>query len=207
MDKENLICTGPALDMFCNLELYADDDTLEIDLLLFKHFVLKKRVISKEGLAFAWCGQRDSMGIYYGTGSYIGILMYNGDSHIIPMYQIRRGSDFLERYNEPTITLYRNIIEQVISAKAIGIDGLDDYGLDVSQRGRKRFEISDAKKYKKWLSQIYNETKQPDDTPEDVCVRMKANNIQGKLLDKLQNDGFLYSRKYTWDKVYKRENE
>ena len=206
MDKGNLICTGPALDMFCNLELYADDDTLEIDLLLFKHFVVKKWIIPKHGLVFVWDGYKKGSNHYQWTNSYLGFMLYDGNFIILPMATIRWNGDYDKDLNKSTIELYRNIVEQVLSTNAVGIDGSEDYGMHIKYKGRS-FEISDAKKYKKWLSQIYNETKQPGDTPEDVCVRMKANNIQGKLLDKLQNEGFLYSRKYTWDKVYKREDE
>lgn len=45
------------------------------------------------------------------------------------------------------------------------------------------------------------------DFSEAIFHRMKENNIQSKLLDWLQTDGFLYSRKYTWDKVYKSDKK
>ncbi len=208
MDKKNFICSGTGLELFCDLALYVDDEIIEIDLVLLKRIVLKKWVICKRKLLLVWTGTKDFSLHYQRISSYMGFMFYDGDYLELPMTQIIRGGTAYERrFNNETILLKRNIIEQVLSANAIGIGALDDVGIDVKRPSKKSFEISDAKKYKKWLSQIYNDTKQPGDTPEDVCVRMKANNIQGKLLDKLQNDGFLYSRKYTWDKVYKRENE
>ena len=209
MDKENLICKGPARDLFCSLDLYIDSNFIEVHLLLFNHIVIKKWIVPKKQLLLSWISEFDSSPEYHGSSSFIGFMLIDGSIIVIPMVDLRWwGVQSRAKENIRIVKVYRSIIEEVISSGVVGMSGLSYYGVNIPGRYYGlSFKISDAKKYKKWLSQIYNDTKQPDDTPEDVCVRMKENNIQGKLLDKLQNDGFLYSRKYTWDKVYKRENE
>ena len=52
---------------------------------------------------------------------------------------------------------------------------------------------------------MYKEKQDGHRTPDDIFSLMKSENIQGKILDWLRNDGFLHSRKYTWDKVYKKD--
>jgi ribosomal protein S8 len=64
--------------------------------------------------------------------------------------------------------------------------------------------ISETKEYRQRLSEMYKEKQNEYRTPDDIYTLMKSENIQGKILDWLQNDGFLYSREYTWDKVYKK---
>ena len=73
---------------------------------------------------------------------------------------------------------------------------------DLSKCGK---YISETKEYRKRLSEMYKEKQDGHRTPDDIFSLMKAENIQGKILDWLQNDGFLHSRKYTWDKVYKKD--
>ncbi|SDB40119.1 hypothetical protein SAMN02910298_01960 [Pseudobutyrivibrio sp. YE44] len=209
MDKSNYVCSCQAQDLFCDLELYIDSCSLEIRLLLFKHIVIKKWKIPKNELILSWVSTIEHSPNYQGSRSFIGFMLLDGSVIVLPMLDLIWWGfpEYVREYIK-VIKVYRAIIEEVISIGAIGMSGTKEYGIDIPGRYYGlSFSLSDAKKYKKWLSQIYNETKQPGDNPEDVYTRMKENNIQGKLLDKLQNDGFIYNRKYTWDKVYKRENE
>ena len=203
MDKSNFICVGPAQDLFCDLELYVDNNYIEVRLLLLKKIIIKKWSVPKEGLAISWIGKSHGSPYDHGCNSYIGFLMLDGSIIKLPMMQLR-DTNIEDKHQLGIIKFYRGIIEQVIEIPAIGIKGIKEYGIDYHMPENK-FDLVDAKKYKKRLRTIYDETMQPGDTPEDVYARMKENNIQGKLLDMLQNDGFLYNRKYTWDKVYKKE--
>ena len=204
MDKKNYICTGPAQDLFCDLELYGDEIFIEIRLLFCKKIILKKWIVPKKALALAWFGLKRGAASDYRCNAYMGFILYSGEILSLPM--MHASNDKLtDMKTQPAIRkLYRGIIEQVISIPAVGINGLPFFGID--DRAPNRFlGLSHAKNYKKKLKAIYEEKKQPGDSPDDVYARMKEDNIQSKILDWLQNDGFLYSRKYTWDKVYIRE--
>ena len=119
--------------------------------------------------------------------------------------QISTDIHFDDPRNFLTKQFYRTIIEEVIETKSIGIDGISDYGIEVRQPKFPSMYISETKGYRKRLSEMYKEKQNEYRTPDDIYTLMKSENIQGKILDWLQNDGFLYSRKYTWDKVYKHE--
>jgi len=204
LDKSRFICAGPAQDLFCDLELYSDSCYIEVRLVLFKRIVIKKWIMPKEGIAVAWNGHIHGAPSDYRDNSYIGFLLLNGDLIKIPMMQIGYDKFTDPKYQPGIKRLYRGIIEQVISIPAIGIRGTKSYGIEVHP-SQKKFEIANAKDYGKRLKSLYKEIEQEGTLPEDVYSRMKENNIQGKILDWLQSDGFLYNRNNTWDKVYKRD--
>ena len=83
MDKNNFICSGPAQDLFCDLELYADSDSLEVKLLFCKRIILKKWVVSKEALALAWSGHTLSALSDNRCNAYIGFILFNFNRLII----------------------------------------------------------------------------------------------------------------------------
>ncbi|MBE5919055.1 MAG: hypothetical protein E7272_04345 [Pseudobutyrivibrio ruminis] len=205
MDNMKLLCTAPAQDLFCDLQVYKDEENIEVRLLLFKKFVIKKWTIPRNGIGFAWCGHDPSGAGDYGIASYIGFILLNGKLLKIPVMQISTDIHFDDPRNFLTKQFYRTIIEEVIETKSIGIDGISDYGIEVRQPKFPSMYISETKGYRKRLSEMYKEKQDGHRTPDDIFSLMKAENIQGKILDWLQNDGFLYSRKYTWDKVYKKD--
>jgi hypothetical protein len=199
-----LLCTAPAQDLFCDLQMYKDEEYIEVRLLLFKRIVIKRWTIPKNGIGFAWCGHDPSGAREYGIASYIGFILLNGKMLKIPVMQLSNDIRFDDPRNVLTKQLYRTVIEQVIETESIGINGISDYGIEVRQPKFPSLYISDTKEYRNRLSEMYKEKEDEHRTPDDIFRLMKAENIQGKILDWLQNDGFLYSRKYTWDKVYKK---
>ncbi|MCR5145350.1 MAG: hypothetical protein K6B67_08675 [Lachnospiraceae bacterium] len=204
MDDMKLLCMAPAQDLFCDLLMYKDDEYIEIRLLLFKKIVIKKWTIPRNGIAFAMVGNDKGASSDYRDTAYIACILLNGKLLKIPVMQISNDRKDDDPRNVLTEKFYRTFIEEVIKTESIGICGTYKYGINV-RPPRLNIDINDTKEYRKRLSEIYKEKQNGYRTPDDIYSLMKAENIQGKILDWLQNDGFLHSRKYTWDKVYKKD--
>ena len=205
MDNMKLLCTAPAQDLFCDLQMYKNEEYIEVRLFLFKKFVIKKWTIPRNGIAFAWTGHDRGSTTDYRDTAYIACILLNGKLLKIPVMQISNDRKEDDPRNVLTEKFYRTFIEEVIESKSIGISGIYKYGIEVRQPKFPSMYISETKEYRQRLSEMYKEKQDGHRTPDDIFSLMKAENIQGKILDWLQNDGFLHSRKYTWDKVYKKD--
>ena len=206
--SKKLVCRGIARDYFTELLFYVDENTFEFDTVVFKNFVVKKRIIPKNHIAFIWPFYDHRNSTY--SCRFIGILLLNGKIIQVPMVPIYVTawdiSYSAKKRNTSIMTLYRSVIEEVIKADIIGFGG--NYLIGVKEdRYLKELYVEEVKEYSARLKEIYHQHKYADNEVDvlpmdEVCQILKNYHIKETIIQWLQNDGVLSKKDGLWNSTY-----